>query len=204
MSVPVSILPDRTRWGTRLLAASVVIVGANIASTQFVAARLHYHPALGAPLMGRLYRPWAWIGWKAEFEPRVPSVFRQLHLLQTAGLAATMLILLGASSSGIRRAKRHDGVHGTAHWASRQEIERTGLLSGDGEQANGVYVGAWREPRSPHQKSSKLYYLRHDGPEHVLALAPTRSGKGVGLVVPTLLSWPHSVVVNDQKAELWH
>src|SRR3546814_10517233 len=32
-------------------------------------------------------------------------------------------------------------------------------------------------------------YLRHDGPEHVMAFAPTRSGKGVGLVVPTLLSW---------------
>ncbi|WP_411911667.1 type IV secretory system conjugative DNA transfer family protein [Rhodovulum sulfidophilum] len=30
----------------------------------------------------------------------------------------------------------------------------------------------------------------HDGPEHVLCLAPTRSGKGVGLVVPTLLTWP--------------
>jgi len=36
-------------------------------------------------------------------------------------------------------------------------------------------------------------YLRHNGPEHVLAFAPTRSGKGVGLVIPTLLSWPHSV-----------
>ena len=33
-------------------------------------------------------------------------------------------------------------------------------------------------------------YLRHDGPEHVLCFAPTRSGKGVGLVVPTLLTWP--------------
>ena len=43
-----------------------------------------------------------------------------------------------------------------------------------------------------------------NGPEHVAAIAPTRSGKGVGLVVPTLLSWPHSVVVNDQKAELWN
>ncbi len=32
-------------------------------------------------------------------------------------------------------------------------------------------------------------YLRHDGPEHVIAFAPTRSGKGVGLVIPTLLSW---------------
>jgi type IV secretion system protein VirD4 len=48
-----------------------------------------------------------------------------------------------------------------------------------------------------------LHYLRHTGPEHVLAFAPTRSGKGVSLVIPTLLSYPHSVLVNDIKGENW-
>lgn len=46
-------------------------------------------------------------------------------------------------------------------------------------------------------------YLRHDGPEHVVAFAPTRSGKGVGLVVPTLLSWTGSAVIHDIKGENW-
>jgi len=46
-------------------------------------------------------------------------------------------------------------------------------------------------------------YLRHDGPEHVMAFAPTRSGKGVGLVIPTLLSWTGSAVVHDIKGENW-
>lgn len=46
-------------------------------------------------------------------------------------------------------------------------------------------------------------YLRHDGPEHVLCFAPTRSGKGVGLVVPTLLTWPGSSIVHDIKGENW-
>src|SRR6185312_2694414 len=45
--------------------------------------------------------------------------------------------------------------------------------------------------------------VRHAGPEHLLVFAPTRSGKGVGTVVPTLLSWPASVVVYDIKKELW-
>jgi type IV secretion system protein VirD4 len=58
-------------------------------------------------------------------------------------------------------------------------------------------VGGWTDEKG------RLHYLRHNGPEHVIAIAPTRSGKGVGLVVPTLLSWPHSVVVSDQKGELW-
>ncbi|WP_288200082.1 conjugal transfer protein TraG, partial [uncultured Pleomorphomonas sp.] len=46
-------------------------------------------------------------------------------------------------------------------------------------------------------------YLRHDGPEHVLCFAPTRSGKGVGLVVPTLLTWPGSTIIHDIKGENW-
>jgi type IV secretion system protein VirD4 len=46
-------------------------------------------------------------------------------------------------------------------------------------------------------------YLRHDGPEHVMAFAPTRSGKGAGLVVPTLLSWTGSAVIHDIKGENW-
>ena len=62
---------------------------------------------------------------------------------------------------------------------------------------DGVYVGAWRDKRG------KVHYLRHNGPEHVLCYAPTRSGKGVGLVVPTLLSWTESVFVTDLKGELY-
>ena len=76
-------------------------------------------------------------------------------------------------------------LHGTARWATRDDIEKTGLLAGAG-----VTVGAsGKEP------------LRHNGPEHVLAFAPTRSGKGVSLVLPTLLEWSHSAVVLDIKGE---
>jgi type IV secretion system protein VirD4 len=45
--------------------------------------------------------------------------------------------------------------------------------------------------------------LRHDGPEHILCFAPTRSGKGVGLVVPSLLTWAGSAIVHDIKGENW-
>ena len=61
----------------------------------------------------------------------------------------------------------------------------------------GVYVGAWRDT------GNHVHYLRHNGPEHILCYAPTRSGKGVGLVIPTLLSWKHSAVILDLKGELW-
>jgi type IV secretion system protein VirD4 len=87
-----------------------------------------------------------------------------------------------------------ENVHGSAHWATPKEVERTGLIG----QGKGVYVGAWKDPRT-----AALRYLRHDGPEHIMAFAPTRSGKGVGLVLPTLLSWPHSAVIYDIKGENW-
>ncbi len=69
----------------------------------------------------------------------------------------------------------------------RCEVGEAGLLGHDG-----VLLGQWRD-----------HYLRHDGPEHVLCFAPTRSGKGVGLVVPTLLTWPGSAIVHDIKGENW-
>ena len=47
------------------------------------------------------------------------------------------------------------------------------------------------------------HYLRDCGPGHVLVMAPTRSGKGVNTMVPTLLTWPHSALIHDFKGELW-
>jgi type IV secretion system protein VirD4 len=168
------------------------------AATQFIAWRLNYHPALGSPLIGQLYQPWAWFSWNARYRKQMPTVFAPVHAAGGAlGMIAALASLLAIGFRG-RTAERHDGVHGTAHWAEGTEIEATGLLPRRGERGEGVYVGGWQDDRG------RLHYLRHNGPEHVAAIAPTRSGKGVGLVVPTLLSWPQSLVVNDQKAELWH
>ena len=91
-------------------------------------------------------------------------------------------------------------LHGSARWADRADLERAGLLGSrraDDADVPAVYVGSWIDGRGAQ------HYLRHSGPEHVLCIAPTRSGKGVALVVPTLLSWPASAVVTDLKGELW-
>ena len=78
-------------------------------------------------------------------------------------------------------------TYGSARWATPPEIRAAGLAGPDG-----VVLGRFEQD-----------YLRHDGPEHVLCFAPTRSGKGVGLVVPTLLTWPGSCIVHDIKGENW-
>lgn len=90
-----------------------------------------------------------------------------------------------------KRLRPYDNLHGSARFARFEEIEKMGFLG-----SSGVYIGGVKYKGETH-------YLRHNGPEHILAFAPTRSGKGVGLVIPTLLSWPESLVCLDIKGENW-
>ena len=76
-------------------------------------------------------------------------------------------------------------LHGAARFASERELKRHGFRS-----ASGIIVG--RKGRR---------FLIFGGSEHVLVEAPTRSGKGTGIVIPNLLTWQGSVVVLDVKGE---
>jgi type IV secretion system protein VirD4 len=76
-------------------------------------------------------------------------------------------------------------LHGAARFASERELKRHGFRS-----ASGIIVG---------RKGGR--FLIFGGSEHVLVEAPTRSGKGTGIVIPNLLTWQGSVVVLDVKRE---
>jgi type IV secretion system protein VirD4 len=185
--------PDMTP--TKLLIGQILIVFAIVilgvwAATQWAAAMLGYQPELGPPWfrLGALpvYRPWDLFPWWYHFEAYAPQVFDK-----AGSLAATSgFIGCGAAIGGSLWRARQKGqvtTYGSARWAKEREIDAAGLR-GDA----GVFLG---------RLSGR--YLRHAGPEHVMAFAPTRSGKGVGLVVPTLLSWTGSAVVHDIKGENW-
>ncbi len=191
--------PRNAVLGMTSLAA--VIAALNSAVTQFVAWRLNYHPALGTPWFAHFYAPWSWINWaQAPWAANASTTF------QIAGAGFLFVVafgmLFGISIANARRRKpqKIEGLHGTARWiTTADELRQVGFLpKTDDENGSGVYIGAWTDP-----KTGITHYLRHDGPEHIGAIAPTRSGKGVGLVLPTLLSYPHSCVVNDMKGELW-
>lgn len=178
------------------LSAAVLLV--NVAATQFVAWHLAYHPALGPPVVANLYPPWRWWQWRRQFETAVPQTFAWLDLgLYGGGALATLLLLGGVSQSSRRKPKRHEDVHGTARFGTDADLRHAGLLPEKDQRGAGVYCGAWEA------QDGTLHYLRHDGPEHVLALGPIRSGKLVGLVIPTLTTWPHSAVVYDEKGEIF-
>lgn len=176
--------------------AVLAVIAINSVCTQFVASRLHYHPSLGRPLFGTLYQPFGWWRWMFRYYSYAEHTYNYAFIIFAVGVLAVMLGYVLYVGFATRSVRKNEGIHGTAHFATLEEVQATGLLPEGSKAGQGVYCGGYDDPNT-----GRLHYLRHDGPEHVCALAPTRSGKGVGLVIPTLLSWPQSVFVLDRKGE---
>ena len=197
--------PKHSPW---LPALGALSLGSGLqAATQFFAHTFHYQATLG-PHLGHVYAPWSILAWAAQWYRYYPDDVMRAGsmglLVATVGLLGVVVAKVVSSNTS----KANEYLHGSARWAEKKDLQAAGLLPRQrtlldlvtgkvAPTSTGVYVGGW-EDRAGH-----FFYLRHNGPEHVLTYAPTRSGKGVGLVVPTLLSWPASAVITDLKGELW-
>jgi type IV secretion system protein VirD4 len=107
-----------------------------------------------------------------------PIVYLPFFIGFAIGLVLTMIVVV---STLFTRQK----LHGEARWARVGEI-RKGLMLAPA----GIVLG---------KIGGKV--MRFGGPEHVLLEAPTRAGKGVGVIIPNLLDWLGSLVVLDIKQE---
>ncbi len=160
------------------------------AATQWVAWMLGFQAALGASwvdLFGwPVYAPWQLFPWWLAFDAQAPDVFARAGVVAALGGMLSGAVAIGGAA---RRASHSQAIttYGSARWADNRDVAASGLLG-----RSGVILGLYGDR-----------YLRHDGPEHILAVAPTRSGKGVGLVVPTLMTWTGSAVIHDVKGENW-
>ena len=142
-------------------------------------------------------------------------------------IALALFPLLGL----IWRVRRPDALHGDARWASLREIIAMGLIdlreqSGPLPRTLRYLTNKLKALELPHPKElfrltqrqvngfmfcnfhlgrlpffRKRYLLADSSVEHVSVVAPTRSGKGVGVVIPNLLEWQGSAVVLDIKFE---
>ena len=178
-------------WAQICAALGIVLV-TMWAATQWVAWKLGFQPRLGPPwfvLIGGLpvYYPPAFFWWWLVYDVYAPKIFMQGACIAASGGILSMLVAFVMSIWRAREA-RTAATYGSARWATASEVRTAQLMGPDG-----VVLGRFGRP-----------YLRHNGPEHVLCFAPTRSGKGVGLVVPTLLTWPGSCIVHDIKGENWN
>src|SRR5215471_1162345 len=181
----------RVLWGQICAALGIVLV-TMWAATQWVAWKLGFQPQLGAPwfeLVGWIpvYYPPAFFWWWLVYDAYAPKIFMQGACIAASGGILSMVVAFAMSIWRAREA-RTAATYGSARWATAREARSARLLGPDG-----VVLGRLDQA-----------YLRHNGPEHVLCFAPTRSGKGVGLVVPTLLTWPGSCIVHDIKGENWN
>ncbi|MCP8892276.1 type IV secretory system conjugative DNA transfer family protein [Sphingomonas faeni] len=135
---------------------------------------------------------WIYLGLpSAKFDPfRMPAFFWYYRHDPVVLKAFGAGMVVGLVLTGIMLwwlLKQKPPLHGAARFAKEGEIRRAGFRAD-----NGIVVG---------KKGGK--FLTFGGSEHCIVEAPTRSGKGVGIVIPNLLSWQASVVVLDVKRENW-
>jgi type IV secretion system protein VirD4 len=176
-------------WGQIITVFAIVLL-AIWTATEWTAWRLGFQPELGRPWFEVLhfpfYLPPAFFWWWYAYDAYAPQIFIEGAYIAASGGIIAAAVAIGMSVWRARE-KKNAETYGSARWAQPNEIDQAGLLGPDG-----VVLGRYQRR-----------YLRHNGPEHVLCFAPTRSGKGVGLVVPTLLTWPGSAIVHDIKGENW-
>uniref|UniRef100_A0A9E7ZS37 Conjugal transfer protein TraG n=1 Tax=Bosea sp. NBC_00436 TaxID=2969620 RepID=A0A9E7ZS37_9HYPH len=176
-------------WG-QILTVFMIVLATTWGATEYVAWKLGFQAQLGPPWFTVLgwpfYYPPALMWWWYFYDAYAPEVFATGGIIAASGGFIAIAVAIGMSVWRAREAKKVE-TYGSARWAETEEVRAAGLLGPDG-----VVLG----------KLDRAY-LRHDGPEHVLCFAPTRSGKGVGLVVPSLLTWPGSAIVHDIKGENW-
>ncbi len=179
----------RILWG-QILVVVTIVLSTTWAATEWTAWRLGFQPQLGAPwfeIWGwPIYYPPAFFWWWYFYDAYAPQIFIEGAIIAASG---GLIAIAAAILMSVWRAREAQNVdtYGSARWAKPDEVKAAGLLGPDG-----VVLGKLKDN-----------YLRHDGPEHVLCFAPTRSGKGVGLVIPSLLTWPGSAIVHDIKGENW-
>ena len=182
----------------RNVGVALPVIGGVLGSvhTQTIAYKLRYHPGLGSRVFSHVYWPWGGLLWSHEpWAAAAPLAFHA-GLMATVGAACFglgFMALIGSRKKPIR----HEDVHGTARFATEAEVRSSGLLPEDKSAPNlGLYVGAWETRRG-------LEYLRHEGSQHIIGVAPMRTGKTHSLVIPNLLSWLASAIIYDPKGEIW-
>lgn len=154
------------------------------AATQWLAHIFSYQSALGGSISfgaAHLYWPWSWVQWDRDWAALYPRPFAASRLMLIGGFVFATACAAAASARSIPIRP-----FGKRAWGSLKDARSLGLLA-----STGMVLGKLRGR-----------ILAYDGPEHQLLIGASRSGKGRGQIVPTLLATSHSALVIDVKGEL--
>jgi len=177
-------IPSSVPWTTSRKAAAIVVglagYAALLAGALYLSGALFLVLCKANPAQARvnsIFQYWKYYG----DDPILRKKLRVAIAVSCGGVLIALPLALVAA------ARPRRSLHGDARFATPAEVERSGLTRGTGP---GIIVGRYRG------KFLELY-----GQLSVLLSASTRSGKGVSIVVPNLLNWPHSLVALDVKGE---
>ena len=215
--------PNKFRLAFFLTTIGMLLLGQSII-TQMTAYNLAYQYQLGKPLTVfmdiPIYNPLSFIFWYMDYYHYAKKTFDRGMLLCYLNVAIVLGFCFLINMWRYRQSQESE-TYGSARWANYQDILKAKLNA-----KYGIVLGVYPTfasrcgvllkkyailfPRLAKFFNKIISYLdpwvkviRHDGPEHVLINAPSRSGKGVSVIVPTLLNWGSSVIVMDIKGENW-
>lgn len=190
-----------------LITACLYFIG-NWVATQLVARDCKYNELLGRNLsIGdiHVYPPYKFYVWMHDdlMVQAIPHILAEYNRIVYIAVVAGMVF-----SYFLTKGMKKNITHGSASFATVTDIDAAGLGKYTLEKFkkndriitkkiiknSGIVVGI-------NPFTGKL--MLHDGPEHLLLMAPTRSGKGVNTIIPTGLVWQHSIFFFDVKSELW-
>ena len=162
--------------------------------------------------MGAYCGAWVFTHWKGlRSTPSLTLLYQYwhvanlpAHLIKPLKISTALAVLIGILPLLVMiigaLVKPRRELHGSSRFANASEIRQAGLLDVDKKRRKksnkrqdnlpDLLIGKWNNQ-----------YLRWQGSEFLYLSAPTRSGKGVGIVIPNCLHYWHSMVVYDPKLE---
>lgn len=167
-------MPKHLKW----IVGIVVFMAATV-GVVWLAGFLFFAFSKTNPLGKTDFLTW-WTYW--QYYHIDPVIAKRLHISALTAAVVAYGLPLFALITLLRDVR---SLHGEARFANFSEIEKVGLFG-----STGIIIG-----------KIKNRFLLFSGMQFVLLAAPTRSGKGVGIVIPNLLNWSESVVVLDVKLE---
>jgi type IV secretion system protein VirD4 len=190
-----------------LLLLGFVLAG-SVGATQYLARTFAYAPELGEPVASvgaaRVYPPFAWYTWQRHWGRYAKKEFATSLAMAFGGLVVGLGLALRIR--GTDATPKPTGAFGTARWATLRELKKARLLGDRGivlGQTDEALIEQAPDARWVMKRRGRL--LRYDGDGHTCVIANTRAGKGITVVVPTLLSYTDgSVLIHDPKGENWN
>lgn len=125
------------------------------------------------------------------------AIFFKVALGIAGSLALLPVLLFGI---GLFALRRKEELFGSARFATDSEIAKAGMIRPQSQprpKYPEILIGKMTKGRY------KGEFIRFAGQQFVMVSAPTRSGKGIGLVIPNLLNYYDSIVSLDIKLELF-